>query len=331
MSKKEFRICLFYEHRRENTVGGMKTRWFILGLAIVPLISGRAKNALEVKVHRDRREIEIRFKERPLLVYAFATNQFKPYVRELYTLSGENVLRDSPADHLHHHGLMYAVRINGVNFWEERESPGVEKPVKLLGYYSGKSVNGLPQATFTQLIHWLAPTNRNAANSEAVALLIEKRTLRLTVNEKAGELALRWDASFKICSAGKVTLTGTDYNGLGLRLPQSFDHVAVFKNSEKSPYVGPKTRDNIPAKWTSATGKTIKGEITVALFANPGSNPVFFTLLDPFAYLSATQGLDKKPREYSASDKFGLSYLLTVYDEPKSAEFLQQRYEAWGQ
>ncbi len=64
-------------------------------------------------------------------MYAFATNQFKPYVRELYTLRGENVLRDAPPDHLHHHGLMYAVWVNGINFWEERGAPGFEQHVEL--------------------------------------------------------------------------------------------------------------------------------------------------------------------------------------------------------
>lgn len=310
----------------------MKTQWFILGLTVVSLLSVQAKSDLTLAVHDDHGTIEIGFKKKPLLVYAFATNQFKPYVRELYTLSGENVLRDSPPDHLHHHGLMYAIRVNGINFWEERESPGVEKPVKVLAYYSGKDPDGLPQAKFTQLIYWLTPTKRNAADSEALALLIEQRTLTLTVNEKAGEVALKWDADFRVGPAGKVTLQGTDYNGLGLRLPESFDHVAVFQNSEKSPYVGANSRDNIRAEWTSVTGKTATGEITVAIFGKPtnaGGNAMFFTLLDPFAYLSAAQGLNKKPLEYAAGDKFHLSYLLTVYNKPKSSGFMQERYETW--
>jgi len=67
-------------------------------------------------VNESRGELRAQFKDRPLLVYVFATNQLKPYVRELDALSGVNVLRDAPADHLHHHGLMYAIRVNSVNF-----------------------------------------------------------------------------------------------------------------------------------------------------------------------------------------------------------------------
>src|SRR5271157_1725784 len=64
--------------------------------------------------------LEVRYKGHKLLVYAFAESQFKPYVRELYTLRGENVTRDAPPDHPHHHGIMYAVWVNGINFWEEK-------------------------------------------------------------------------------------------------------------------------------------------------------------------------------------------------------------------
>jgi len=310
----------------------MKIRWFTLGLAAASLLSVQAKDKLALTVHDGCGEIEIRYGAKPLLVYAFAANQFKPYVRELYTLNGEDVLRDSPPDHKHHHGLMYAIRVNGVNFWEERESPGIEKPVKLLTHSVGKSKAGLPQAKFTQLIHWLASTNRDAADSSAAALLIEHRTLTLTVDRKNGEVALQWDAAFDVGKEGNITLRGTDYNGLGLRLQPSFDRVATFQNSEGTPYDGRDTRNNIPARWTSITGKRGNDEVTVALFgspSNPGGNTVFFTLLEPFAYLSATQGLNKKPLEYAAGDQFRLSYLLTVYNKPRSVDALDQRFKNW--
>jgi hypothetical protein len=311
----------------------MKTRWIMLSLMAASLLSIQAKDKLTLALHDDRGEIEIRYGDKPLIVYASATNQFKPYVRELYTLSGENVLRDAPADHLHHHGLMYAIRVNGVNFWEERDAPGVERPVNLLSHGVSKSKTGLPQAKFTQLIHWLAHTNRNVVDARGAALLIEQRTLTLTVDSKNGGVVLQWDATFEVGQSGNVTLQGTDYNGLGLRLQQSFDRVAVFQNSEKLPYDGRDTRNNLPARWTSVTGKTGNGEVTVALFgksSNRGGDTSFFTLLEPFAYLSATQALNKTPLDYAAGETFRLSYLVTVYNQPKSADFLQERYETWS-
>ena len=45
--------------------------------------------------------------------------QGKADVNQLFSPAGVEVLRDAPPDHLHHHGLMYGVTVNGVNYWEE--------------------------------------------------------------------------------------------------------------------------------------------------------------------------------------------------------------------
>ena len=127
-----------------------------------------ASPAISIDSKTDRGELEVRVKGRKLLVYAFATNQFKPYVRELYTLRGENVLRDAVPDHLHHHGLMYAVCVNGINFWEERNAPGIQKHVEMV-HVDTSSANGVPVAYFTELIHWLAPTNPRRAPARRAA------------------------------------------------------------------------------------------------------------------------------------------------------------------
>ena len=59
---------------------------------------------------------------RQMLVYRKASpTALKPYIQELYTPGGVQVLRDSVADHPHHHGMMFAVAANGVNFWEEQK------------------------------------------------------------------------------------------------------------------------------------------------------------------------------------------------------------------
>ena len=277
--------------------------------------------------------LEWNYDGQKLLTYAFASNQFKPYIKELYTLAGDNVLRDAPADHLHHHGLMYAIRVNGVNFWEEVGEPGHERSIKLLSQSTGKTAAGLPQASFTQLIHWVRDADKALADTAPVALLVEKRTLTITLDKAEQEVALEWRGEFEVGhGAAKVTLHGSEYNGLGLRLPQAFDHVARHQNSDNVPYTGTNNRDIIAAKWSAVSHKMDGREVVVALFAQPGSirgDTKFFTMLDPFAYLSGTQGLDKAPLEYSAGEKFSVSYLVTVYPAFKSAEFLQRRHQLW--
>jgi len=358
-----------------NTPLTHRTPSLALALFLALICAAAAANPpISIDSKADRGELEVRFKGR-LLVYAFATNQFKPYLRELYTLRGENVLRDAPPDHLHHHGLMYAVYVNGINFWEERSTSGYEVHDTLSRPSAMIDAKGMPVASFTEFIHWLAPTNRASALllnrgspaislspsegeragergpslpggsgpqsasecrgvlSQDAALLVEQRTLTVTVDEKQQEVALRWDSQFQVGpNAGKVTLHGSNYDGLGLRLPESFNHVARFQNSADQPYTGNNTQNVIPAQWTSVSGVMDGREVMLVMFGRPDNargDGFFFTMLDPFAYLSATQGLDKKPLEYSAGDKFSLNYLLTVYSENKSPEFIRQRCALW--
>ena len=306
---------------------------FGLALPAAEKVVSPAAAKLSEVLNLEKGELCWLYQGRPLLVYAFAATQFKPYVRELYTLRGENVLRDAPADHLHHHGLMYAIRLNGVNFWEERDSPGIEKSISIVPQKVGRGPGGLPQASFTQVIHWLAFTNRDVADSAAPAFLIENRTLTLTVDESAEEVALVWDASFEVGKhTPKLRLHGANYNGLGLRLPLSFDKVARFANSGNAPYTGNNTQNVIPAEWTSVAGTTDGKAVMLVLFGRSGNahgQGRFFTMTEPFAYLAVTQGLDKEPLDYQAGDKFRLRYLLTVYAENKSREFIERRAEAW--
>ena len=306
------------------------------GLALLLGLAGSitaAELPISIDAKADRGELAVLFKGRKLLTYAFATNQFKPYVRELYTLRGENVLRDAPPDHLHHHGLMYAVYVNGINFWEEKTTPGVEKHIELPAYAARIDAKGKPVAQFTEFIHWLAPTNQATADSLAAALLIERRTLTITIDEKNQEVALHWDSEFQVGpNAGKVRIHGSNYDGLGLRLPESFNHVAKFQNSTDQPYTGRNSLNVIAARWTIVSGLMDGHEVMLAMFGRPENargDGFFFSMLDPFAYLSATQGVDKQPLEYSSGDKFNQSYLLTVYSESKSPEFIRQRSELW--
>ena len=280
---------------------------------------------LTLAVDEARGELKAQFKGKPLLVYAFATNQFKPYVRELSSVNGVNVLRDAPADHLHHHGLMYAIRVNGVNFWEEGDDPGIEKSVRLLNHGSGCDARGRPQVRFTHLIHWVS-------SAKAPVLLIERRTITLTVDEAAGEVALRWQGAFETgSSVEKVKLHGSAYNGLGLRLPEAFDHAAKHINSAHAPYTPEQKWDVTAARW-SAVSHVVEGrDLMVALFSRPTNKgeAQFFTMVNPFAYLSVTQNLERQPLEYSVCDSFTIDYLLTVYSEKKSSRFLNERQQRW--
>jgi hypothetical protein len=50
----------------------------------------------------------------------------------------------------------------------------------------------------------------------------------------------------------------------------------------------------------------------------------------PFAYLSATQGLDKEPLVYRRGQTFELNYLVTLYPEVKTTEALTRIAREWS-
>ena len=282
------------------------------------------------QVDLGRGVLEWKFGENKVLTYAFASNQFKPYVRELYTWKGENVLRDAPADHLHHHGLMYAVRINNVNFWEEGSEAGYQVATGPLTHRAGTDSRGRPQASLNQLLHWVPSPVTTTAEAEGRALVVERRTLTLTVDEAHQEIALRWHAEFEVGS-NPIKIHGTAYNGLGFRLPESWDHVSRHLNSENTPYSKAQTFDVTPARWAAISQAAAGSKTTVALFGHPRNRGEtrFFSMLNAFAYLAVTQRLDTAPIEYPRGEKFALDYLVLTYASPPAPAVLEERYARW--
>jgi hypothetical protein len=71
---------------------------------------------------------------------------------------------------------------------------------------------------------------------------------------------------------------------------------------------------------------------TLAVFGHPENKrgePVFFSMRTPFAYLAATQALDREPLVYKQGDSFELNYLITLYPERKSEQDLSARARKW--
>ncbi len=320
---------------------GVATSWWVFSkymavafaLCLASQWRALAAKGLSISDKTDVGTLEVSYGDQKLLVYAFAGKQLKPYVKALYTLKGDNVLLDAPPDHLHHHGLMYAIRVNGVNFWEEATDPGHEVSAQPPEHSVGVGATGLPQAAIMHLIRWVAHTNAGVADTAPVALLVERRTIIVAVDEKQQEVALQWRSDFEVGPAApKVTLAGADYHGLGVRFARSFDRVAIHSNSGNLPYPTKGKRDVLEAKWSAVANKWDGREAMLALFARPAETrgpTKFFSMLEPFAYLSATQGLDLAPQEYRRGDKFSLRYLVTVYPAIRTARFLQERYQAW--
>lgn len=267
------------------------------------------------------------------MVYSCAADKFKPYVKELYTLQGQNVLRDAPFDHLHHHALMYGIRVNGLNFWEETAGCGVQKVIRTAAVGAEGGAGGAAQPGVVQTIHWVAPEDAFLPDTTRAALLVEQRTVRVAVDEAQQEVALQWRSEFEVgVRTNQVTLTGANYHGLGMRFPQEFDPLAVHVNAGGKPDLSNNRQDVTAHRWGAVAFDKPGQPATVVLVGDPGNargQATFFTMRTPFAYLSATQALDKEPLVYKTGERFSLKYLVIVSGKVLPPDAIERRVEAW--
>ena len=183
--------------------------------ATVETSQGVSQDANSITVLRDGQEV---------LKYRSDEVPFKPYVKALFTPRGVQILRDSPHDHKHHHALMFAVAVNGVNFWEEVKGSGREVS-RATSETKSSTRNGDTLSTFTQQLDWLAPDDAK--------LLQEQRTITVWGGPDIPATLLTWRSRLA-APAGKevVTLSGSHYFGLGMRFVESMDLAGRFFNSE---------------------------------------------------------------------------------------------------
>ena len=279
-----------------------------------------------LRVVTEGNTVSIREGEKVLACYRYGSVPFKPYVQELFTPGGVNVLRDAPADHLHHHGLMFAVAVDGVNFWEEQQQPGRQMHRKFGDAKLGRRDNA-PAAAFTEQIEWINPRSKEL-------LLRETRTIEVCRPAEPAVTLLAWESKFEVPTGKEsVTLSGSPYFGLGMRFLQSMDTGGQFCNAEGR--MGVQETNDKQSAWCAYTAMADGKQVTVAMFGHPENerHPVtWFTMDNPFAYLSATPNLHKETLKVSAGKPLVLRYGVALWDgqvKPEQIEALYKRWTAW--
>jgi len=251
--------------------------------------------------------------------YRFGEVPFKPYVDVLRTPTGKNILRDAPWDHLHHHALMFAIRVGGTNFWEENDpKAGKQITTKCEPDFGDQSIK-------TE-IDW------NTAEEKTLVQEIRKISL---VQEGNDVTLLDWQTTLK---AVNDTVLGDEgaghYHGLGLRFVEDMDKNGRFFN-DTGKNDGEIVRGDerlTRCKWMAYTAKLEGQPVTVAIFDHP-SNALpmtAFTMGDggngPFAYMSATTNFYKKPMPLAAGKTFSTKYRIAVWDGEVSPEAVGKAY-----
>ncbi len=283
--------------------------------------------AAGLRIARDDSTLSIYDGNRLVLRYRYADVPMKPYVDELVSPAGVQVLRDSPSDHKHHHGLMYALAVDKVDFWAEFNAQYGKELHRSLGDVKATARDGVARAGFVQQLDWVGPASERP-------LLVERRAIDVLRGADLGATLVQWQCSLQTPS-GKdaMVLGGSHYFGLGMRFLTSMDHGGHFFNADdKRGEVVHGDEQLTPTKWCAYTAKADGRPVTVALFDHPGNlrHPAkMFTMNTPFAYLSATMNAWKEPITVKAGHPLNLCYGVALWDGAVDKATVEKLYQRW--
>lgn len=284
-------------------------------------IVAAAQNEGPLTINLSDRLLEIREGNSPVLQYKYREVPFKPYAMSWFTPKGVNILRDSPEDHKHHHGLMHAITLDDINFWEE--IPGCGK--QLHRAFSTVFTNP-KQVGFTEMLLWAGPEDRKG-------MLLEQRSLAHYLTGNASARLLTWQSVLRIPKDGKnITLAGKIYHGLGMRFPVFMDKTGTFLfASDETGAFDDGPHHLAQAAWCAYTLNDGEHPVTVAMFSakeNPRPT-LWFTMLEPFSYLAGTLDLSRDPITLEAGKALTMKYGLAAWDGVVDNATVQALYEQW--
>ncbi len=256
--------------------------------------------------------------------YRYGDVPFKPYIKELFTPNGLNVLLDAPHDHLHHHALMFAVAVDGVNFWEETPQAGVQRGIMVRDVTEANQ--DAPAVALADWLNWVDPVGEK--------LLAETRVIHVARRRPPEPTVLTWESRLSTPrKKSSVTLSGSHYFGLGLRFIPAMDAKGTFRNADSKPGTVFRGEERlVRSNWCAYTAQVDGDDVTVAMFGhpdNPRSPTTWFTMAKPFAYLSATLGLHEKPLEIIEGKPVQLRYAVVLWDRLVESEEIDRQYQQW--
>jgi len=307
---------------------------FLVAILIITTILNFALAENSICITTDANSVFIHANHSPLLLYSYIDVPFKPYIRKFFSPAGVNILRDAPADHLHHHALMYAFNVDGVNFWEETPTAGKQLHISFTNTKSDVKAdtkndnrNDIRRAGFTELIDW--------NNSSGQLLLKEKRTVEICQAADMNANLLNWKSEFELPEgAESATLTGAHYHGLGMRFLTSMDTGGRFINADnKTGDVFRGEERLLRSTWCAYSANADGKSVTVAMFDHP-QNPrhpaTWFTMTAPFAYLSATMNLHVEPLKVISGKPLVLRYAVVLWDGKVESDQINKLYQSWS-
>ena len=250
----------------------------------------------------------------------------KPYLDELSTPAGHVLSLVSPHDHKHHKGLMYALRVPEVNFWEERSTLSGELVGRQRhdGFASvvdeGDEGDEGDEVSFVEDLTWLP-------RDGGEPLFREVRSIACRSDPEGGQTTWRWsteitplrdvELSMSQWSAQSASGALVNYHGLGLRLRRDFGCTggnAVMLDGVEVPFAA--AMGAAPAECAfhgSVDGTWPVQRAGVRMRQHQGNG--LFVLQAPFAFLAMGPS-NLGPLRLSAFETLAEWYEVDVFDLP---------------
>jgi hypothetical protein len=311
----------------------LKSNTFILSLLtslIILPVSNVACAANPTRVVMDQNVVSVYDDDGVFLRYSYKDVPFKPYVKELFTPGGVNVLLDAPTDHLHHHALMFAVTADGVDFWAEQSAAGGpgRQAHQRFDEVKVEKRGDAHFAGFSQQVDWQNPQTGQL-------VLKEIRTIEICNLAKPKAVLLTWQSQFEAPDAKEsVTLSGSHYQGLGMRFVRSMDLEGEVRNADGKPGVVFRGEERlVRSRWCAYTAKADGKDVTVAMFDHPRNErhpATWFMMNKPFAYLSATLALHEQPLKVESANPLVLRYAAALWDGRIEDAKIEELYKRWA-
>lgn len=291
------------------------------------LASAVGEDAGSLKIVKGKTTLSISDGDRLVFRYRYAGVPMKPYVDQLFSPNRVQILRDAPPDHNHHHGLMFALKVDDVNFWEERDANSGKELHKRFCDVKATVNDDASRAGFVQKLDWVGPDSDEP-------LLIERREIDVVKANDLGATLIEWRSTLKTPPGNEsMTLSGRNYFGLGMRFVESMDQDGrFFSLGDKPGGIDQGNQQLTPAKWCAYTAKADGKPVTVALFDHPdnlGHPAAMFTMYRSFSYLTATVDGWKQPVVVKAGHPLEFRYTIALWDGAADKATVERLYQRW--
>jgi len=293
---------------------------------------GFAADHLDLTFWPNRREVQIALPDQSLLLYSFATNLTQPAILEFHTFQGYNILASTQEPSQMLPGIGYDLTIDDLSFSGTTTNSGRQVAEPTLSRTVRARSPTSPESEISQTIYWLRPGYSPNRPLEDQALLVEQRTLTLSLRRAQELSTLQWRSTFTAPQAtAPVQLSSRIDQGLRLRLHAETNTIIRFINTPALSLEEDSVEPQTPDPWIAVRVSDESGDYTAAVFPHPATpgDPVMYYVTQPSPFLSVGQDFGPQPFELEAGESFEVRYLIMLYSAHTSAEIIGKQYRRW--